>query len=107
LDDPSNIGGEIADVIALPKWNGHFRQLLVNAIMAKDVFDESLRSGRQSRWAAVFGGGAFSTDPDRRSTIIVEHVIQEADMSHTMQHVSDDRPGAQALFANNVCTFFQ
>lgn len=65
----------------------HFRQLLVNTLMGTDIFDEQLRLKRQARWSQVFGG-EFSEDADRRATIVIEHLIQASDVSHTMQHVS-------------------
>jgi hypothetical protein len=68
----------------------HFRQLLVNSLMGTDIFDETLRAGRQARWSRAFGesdsGAAGASCPDRRATVVLEHLIQASDVSHTMQH---------------------
>ena len=79
----------------------HFRQLLVNAVMATDIADKELKSLRESRWDAAFSDTAatpFSSsngskqlkhihDADnRKATIIYEYIIQASDIAHTMQH---------------------
>jgi hypothetical protein len=68
----------------------HFRQLLVNSLMGTDIFDETLRAGRQARWSRAFGesgpGASGASCPDRRATVVLEHLIQASDVSHTMQH---------------------
>ena len=67
-----------------------FRQLLVNVVMATDIADKELGALRKARWAT-----AFSKDPsddsedlaiNRKATIVIEHLIQASDVSHTMQH---------------------
>eukprot|EP00522_Entomoneis_paludosa_P005525 CAMPEP_0172451200 /NCGR_PEP_ID=MMETSP1065-20121228/9326_1 /TAXON_ID=265537 /ORGANISM="Amphiprora paludosa, Strain CCMP125" /LENGTH=1301 /DNA_ID=CAMNT_0013203121 /DNA_START=227 /DNA_END=4132 /DNA_ORIENTATION=+ len=78
-----------------------FRELVVNCLMATDVFDADLKSMRENRWERAFH---TSTQPDgerqeqpmvnekpqvslnRKATIVIEHVIQASDVSHTMQH---------------------
>ena len=84
--------------------------------MATDVFDKELKAYRDQRWDKAFpkdedsasigsnrtntslagfsvGGGstvATTTNVDRegdlRATIVIEHLIQASDVSHTMQH---------------------
>ena len=66
-----------------------FRQLVVNAVMATDVFDPELKAMRDRRWELAFSESAQSNDPDalhRKATIVLEHLIQASDVSHTMQH---------------------
>ena len=90
-----------------------FRQLVVNAVMATDVMDKSINAARKERWNKVFsdeGGDSndVSVDSDviqeqappkgtpsqedatllrnRKATIVIEHLIQASDVSHTMQH---------------------
>eukprot|EP00934_Nitzschia_sp_Nitz4_P001393 Nitzschia sp. Nitz4//scaffold87_size112219//25122//28676//NITZ4_004067-RA/size112219-processed-gene-0.3-mRNA-1//1//CDS//3329559348//1393//frame0 len=75
-----------------------FRQLVVNAVMATDVFDADLKAFREVRWNKVFpnddetvatsvGGSSHGTsEGDLRATIVIEHVIQASDVVHTMQH---------------------
>jgi 3'5'-cyclic nucleotide phosphodiesterase len=71
----------------------HFRQLLVNLVMATDLFDKELNALRQARWQRCFrpedfpfpdedGTSAFN----RKATIVLEHIIQASDVAHTMQH---------------------
>lgn len=74
-----------------------FRQLLVNCLMATDIFDKELSALRKSRWNKAFScclsdaGQELSSDSDaeainRKATIVIEHIIQASDVSHTMQH---------------------
>jgi 3'5'-cyclic nucleotide phosphodiesterase len=74
-----------------------FRQLLVNSVMATDIFDPELKRMRESRWGKAFEvdadpsgpssqGTASQEDLNRKATIVIEHLIQASDVSHTMQH---------------------
>ena len=79
-----------------------FRQLVVNAVMATDIVDKELGALRKKRWEKAFyrGSGiktgaetselspAESTEDEvnRKATIVIEHLIQASDVSHTMQH---------------------
>jgi 3'5'-cyclic nucleotide phosphodiesterase len=70
-----------------------FRQLIVNSVMATDLFDKDLKTLRETRWHKVFDESAEDLyqkdeeeDSNRRATIIIEHIIQASDVSHTMQH---------------------
>jgi 3'5'-cyclic nucleotide phosphodiesterase len=88
-----------------------FRQLLVNSVMATDLFDKELKALRDNRWTTAFDPNNevsslrsqeqhTSLDPtdllsqcalsdedsNRRATIVIEHIIQASDVSHTMQH---------------------
>ena len=76
-----------------------FRQLVVNVVMATDIMDKDLKNIRDMRWAK-----AFLNDPNRstteenvspqqsmdqvnrKATVVIEHMIQASDVSHTMQH---------------------
>jgi hypothetical protein len=69
-----------------------FRQLVVNLVMATDIFDKEGTALRGKRWSK-----AFHKDPDAarlgdeetfkfKATIVIEHIIQAADVAHTMQH---------------------
>lgn len=75
-----------------------FRQLLVNAIMATDFDDDEAQKGRHGRWEKAFEEKE-SDDLDRRgsshqskirndmrATILYEHIMQAADISHMIQH---------------------
>jgi 3'5'-cyclic nucleotide phosphodiesterase len=81
-----------------------FRQLIVNAVLATDLFDADLKSLRENRWNRAFnshdgGENRLPLSPlssvssamiddhtNRRATIVIEHIIQAADVSQTMQH---------------------
>eukprot|EP00980_Cylindrotheca_fusiformis_P025175 scaffold13215_cov114-Cylindrotheca_fusiformis.AAC.4 len=80
-----------------------FRQLVVNAVMATDIVDKELQALRKNRWEAAFskknispparpsafGAGKHydqEEHDDRKATIVIEHLIQASDVSHTMQH---------------------
>ena len=66
-----------------------FRQLIVNVVLATDIFDKELGALRKSRWDRAFhGDGSLhkSVVDDLRATIVMEHIIQASDVSHTMQH---------------------
>jgi hypothetical protein len=67
-----------------------FRQLVVNSVMATYIVDKELKTLRNKRWDT-----AFSEDhqeekkqdvTNRKATIVIEHLIQASDISHTMQH---------------------
>jgi len=79
-----------------------FRQIVINLVMATDVLDKDLNGFRSKRWEKAFGASASQesiphqtnneaeeTDKsqvDRKATIVIEHMIQAADVAHTMQH---------------------
>jgi len=68
-----------------------FRQVVVNVVMATDIFDKELSDLRKTRWEKVFGEteGAAQGDADhenRKATIVIEHIMQASDVAHTMQH---------------------
>lgn len=69
-----------------------FRQVVVNTVLATDIFDKELGDMRKSRWKRIFGKDDDSEDDDTllaentRATIVLEHIIQASDVSHTMQH---------------------
>jgi hypothetical protein len=69
-----------------------FRQLVVNSVMATDIMDKELKTLRNNRWAKAFSDDARGHKEsredvvDRKATIVIEHLIQASDISHTMQH---------------------
>jgi hypothetical protein len=67
-----------------------FRQLLVNSVIATDIFDKELGVLRKSRWQKAFHDDSINdgsrTDINRKATIVIEHLIQASDVAHTMQH---------------------
>jgi 3'5'-cyclic nucleotide phosphodiesterase len=66
-----------------------FRQWVVTAVMSTDIVDKGLKELRNARWERAFKAGKVSSaseDSDRKATIVVEHIMQASDVSHTMQH---------------------
>jgi 3'5'-cyclic nucleotide phosphodiesterase len=68
-----------------------FRQLVVLSVMATDIMDKDLGAARKARWNKAFSEGDSSvmevekTQTNRKATIVLEHLIQASDISHTMQ----------------------
>jgi hypothetical protein len=89
-----------------------FRQLMVNTVLATDIFDKELSTIRKNRWDAAFSKeAARSTDQDeevhvnRKATIVIEHLIQASDVSHTMQHWHIYQKWNERLFAEMTAAF--
>ena len=77
-----------------------FRQLVVNTVMATDIVDKELQALRKKRWETAFSS-TFLLEPeevsvDRKATIVIEHLIQASDVSHTMQHCTFTRHGMKS-----------
>ncbi|GKY99152.1 hypothetical protein MPSEU_000870700 [Mayamaea pseudoterrestris] len=66
------------------------RELVVNSVMATDIVDKELKTLRNKRWETAFSEAASDENSkdaiDRKATIVIEHLIQASDVSHTMQH---------------------
>jgi uncharacterized protein (DUF2384 family) len=78
-----------------------FRQLVVNLVLATDIFDKepkelrSLLRSRSNRCAKAFretyslqdaSTVLSSEESNRKATVVIEHIIQASDVAHTMQH---------------------
>ncbi|KAG7365344.1 adenylate/guanylate cyclase [Nitzschia inconspicua] len=70
-----------------------FRQIAANIVLATDIFDKEMGEMRRDRWEKGFGKNVSKIcvgDDDKiqniRATIVLEHIIQASDVSHTMQH---------------------
>ncbi|CAB9516746.1 Receptor-type guanylate cyclase gcy [Seminavis robusta] len=70
-----------------------FRQLVVNSVMATDIADAELKALRNDRWDRAFTSEVANSlkesprdSTNRKATIVIEHIIQASDISHTMQH---------------------
>ncbi|CAB9522084.1 Receptor-type guanylate cyclase gcy [Seminavis robusta] len=67
----------------------HFRELLVNSVLATDIMDADLKALRNRRWAKAFSDRkeeSIRDQTNRKATIVIEHLMQASDVSHTMQH---------------------
>ena len=83
----------------------HFRRLVVNSVMATDIMDKDLKALRNNRWDKAFQESAPSASSavgrqnvNRKATIVIEHLIQASDVSHTMQHWHVYRKWNEKLF---------
>jgi len=86
-----------------------FRQLVVNGVMATDIMDKGLKEARNKRWAITFAdtvGDTLHEDEtevrNRKATIVIDHIIQASDVSHTMQHWHVYRKWNERLFLEMV-----
>ena len=81
-----------------------FRSIVVNVVMATDIMDKDLGAQRKARWEKAFN----EEDPEverhpldsinRKATIVLEHLMQASDVSHTMQHWVVFRKWNEKLF---------
>ena len=60
-------------------------------------FDKELLTLRNNRWKKAFSENDESTS-DLKATIVIEHLIQASDVSHTMQHWHIFRRWNERLF---------
>jgi 3'5'-cyclic nucleotide phosphodiesterase len=69
-----------------------FRKLLIHCVLATDIFDKDLKENRNQRWEQAFDTNvpaeSFRSQDDIncKATVVLEHIIQASDVSHTMQH---------------------
>ncbi len=78
-----------------------FRLLVVQMVMCTDIMDKEIGELRKERWNKAFSGGPggdTAQNTNRRATIVIEHLIQASDVSHTMQHWHIYRKWNQNLF---------
>ena len=78
-----------------------FRQLVVNMVLATDIFDDDLNQLRKDRWQRAFHDKTLPdvVTKDLRATIVMEHIMQASDVSHTMQHWHIYQKWNRRLFA--------
>ncbi|CAB9505205.1 Receptor-type guanylate cyclase gcy [Seminavis robusta] len=80
-----------------------FRSIIVNVVMATDIIDKDLGAQRKARWEKAFAEDCeeMARDPlaiNRKATIVLEHLMQASDVSHTMQHWVVFRKWNERLF---------
>ena len=95
----------------------HFRQLLVNGVMATDIVDKELKNLRNQRWDKAFAKQEETeaspeqapeedrNSVNRKATIVIEHLIQASDVSHTMQHWHVYRKWNESFFRECYAAF--
>ena len=79
------------------KERDRFRQTIVNGVMATDIFDPELKEARTVKWSKAFSDEGDDAS-NRKATVVMEHIIQAADVSHTMQHWNVYRKWNERLF---------
>lgn len=62
-----------------------FRQVVVNMVLATDIFDPELNDLRKQRWSQAFSHQEGANN-DARATVVMELLMQASDVCHTMQH---------------------
>jgi hypothetical protein len=78
-----------------------FRQMVVNLVIATDLFDNDLIKVREDRWHQVVGVSDSSKDPshfNRKATMSLELMMQASDIGHVMQHWIIYRKWSTRLF---------
>ena len=71
-----------------------FRQVIVNVVLATDIFEKEAKAMRNKRWEKAFrtmesteDSTEFALESSKlKATIVIEHIIQASDVAHTMQH---------------------
>lgn len=100
MDD--NFGDLRACIFADDTEFKRFRQIVVNVVLATDIFDKELGALRKKRWSKAFNEISLQEAPvvhaNRKATIVMEHLIQASDVSHTMQHWDIYRKWNERLF---------
>jgi hypothetical protein len=94
-----------------PEELKRFRQLMVNTVLATDIFDKELQDLRKKRWDTAFrhiseqNESTREDDINRKATIVIEHLIQASDVAHTMQHWHIYQKWNERLFAEMTVAF--
>lgn len=90
LMDPDEYGELQKCIFTTDAEYRRFRQIVVNLVMATDIFDQEMGELRKKRWAKAFSGdegeNVDGDDENRKATVVIEHIMQASDVAHTMQH---------------------
>ena len=69
-----------------------FRKLVVNCVLATDLFDQDLIDDRLLRWKQAFNEQwrdeslSVEQQENLRATVVMEHILMASDIGHTIQH---------------------
>lgn len=120
MGDPERFGNLHRALFGTPDDLDRFRALVVNCVMATDIVDKDLKALRNARWDKAFAtptAGCTSSGQlrlsdskctmaiNRKATIVIEHLIQASDVSHTMQHWHVYRKWNERLFEENYLAY--
>ena len=79
-----------------------FRQIVVNMVIATDIFDEDAKAARQKRWNLAFKPEISELSSEEvqnlKATVLLEYVVQASDVGHAMQHWQIFRKWNELLF---------
>jgi hypothetical protein len=84
-----------------------FRQLVVNLVIATDLFDKDLNQMRSDRWNKIVH---IPSDPsyfNRKATMSIELMMQASDIGHTMQHWHLYRKWNERLFEEMYAAYLE
>ncbi len=85
-----------------------FRQLVVNAVIATDIADESLQVWREARWNRAFHTNYVDPErTNRKASIVYAYILQASDVAHTMQHWHTYRKWNERLFVERYNAYQQ
>lgn len=79
-------------------------------MLATDIFDKELGALRKSRWTKAFSDSSSEDElvaRNRKATIVIEHIIQASDVSHTMQHWHIYRQWNERLFRETYAAWLE
>jgi hypothetical protein len=85
-----------------------FRQMVVNLVVATDLFDSDLNQVRDDRWHQVVGVSDSSKDPsyfNRKATVTLELMVQASDIGHVLQHWNIYRKWNTRFFEETYAAF--
>ena len=96
-----------------PSELDRFRQIVVNNVLATDIFDKEISAMRKQRWENAFArsqkrimsSSSPEDDNDRKATIVMEHLLQASDVAHTMQHWHIYRKWNERLFQEMTAAY--
>lgn len=84
----------------------HFRQVLIRSVLATDIMDTKGQKQRDERWKNAFSECTSDVqDRDVKLTLILESLMQAADICPLMQHWSVYLKWNQRLFAEMKVAF--
>jgi hypothetical protein len=84
--------------------------LLVNVVIATDIFDNDMKELRNKRWEKAFqqhnlASFSQSDEFNLKGTIVLEYIMQASDVSHTMQHWQVYTKWNERLFEETYSAF--
>lgn len=99
----------LSSIVIIPRIVdvSHVFHLSPLVITATDIFDKELNNLRKERWGKAFSEEALTKMEKNglRATIVLEHIIQASDVSHTMQHWHIYRKWNKRLFQEMTVAF--